>query len=63
MGYVVVMSLVVLAGVPALVNGTLGGRLPPELIPLVGVGLALVLATLQVTPLVTEVRAARAAAD
>jgi CRP-like cAMP-binding protein/Zn-dependent protease len=62
-GYVVVMSLVVLAGVPALVNGTLGGRLSPELIPVVGVGLALVLAALQVTPLVTEVLAARAAAD
>ncbi len=62
-GYVVVVSLVVLAGVPALVNGTLGGRLPPEMLPVVGVGLALVLAALQVTPLVTEVLAARAAAD
>jgi hypothetical protein len=52
----------VLAGVPAIVNGTLGGRLPPELIPVVGVGLAVAIATFQVTPLVTEVRAARAAA-
>jgi CRP-like cAMP-binding protein/Zn-dependent protease len=62
-GYVVVMSIVVLAGVPALVNGTLGGKLPPELIPVVGIGLALGLAALQVTPLVTEVLAARAATD
>jgi putative peptide zinc metalloprotease protein len=61
--YVVVMSAVVLAGVPALVNGMFGGRLPGELIPIVGVGLALLLAALQVTPLVTEVLAARAAAD
>jgi CRP-like cAMP-binding protein/Zn-dependent protease len=61
-GYVAVMSLIVLAGVPAVVNGTLGGRLSPELIPVVGVGLALALMTLQITPLVTEVRAARAAA-
>ena len=62
-GYVIVMSAIVLAGVPAVVSGTLGGRLPPELLPLVGVGLALVLAALQVSPLIAEVLAARAATD
>src|SRR5207247_3643611 len=44
-GYVAVMSAVVLAGVPALINGTLGGKLPPELLPVVGIGLALGLAS------------------
>ena len=62
-GYVAVMSAVVLAGVPALINGTLGGKLPPELLPVVGIGLALGLASLQITPLLTEVLAARAATD
>jgi putative peptide zinc metalloprotease protein len=62
-GYVAVMSAVVLAGVPALVNGTLGGKLPPELLPVVGIGLALGLAALQVTPLITEVLAARGGTD
>jgi CRP-like cAMP-binding protein/Zn-dependent protease len=62
-GYVVVMSAIVLAGVPAIVNGTLEGKLPPELLPVVGVGLATVLMALQITPLVTEVLAARAATD
>jgi len=62
-GYVFVVSAIVLAGVPALVNGMLGGKLPPELLPVVGVGLALALAALQITPLVAEVRAARADAD
>ncbi len=59
--YVAVMSVVVLAGVPAIVTGALGGRLAPELLPVVGVGLALVMAAILVTPFVTEVRAARAA--
>jgi Zn-dependent protease len=59
--YVGVMSVVVLAGVPAIVNGTLGGKLAPELLPVVGAGLALVMAALLVTPFVTEVLAARAA--
>jgi len=62
-GYVVVVSAIVLTGVPALVDGMLGGKLPPELLPVIGVGLALVLMALQVTPLVEEVRAARASAD
>jgi len=61
--YVVAMSVVVLAGVPALVNGMLGGRLIPELVPIVGVALALVMAALLVAPFVTEVMAARAAKD
>ncbi len=61
--YVVTMSIVVLTGVPALVSGTLGGRLMPELVPIVGVVLALVMATLLVMPFVTEVRAARAARE
>ncbi|HEY3218553.1 MAG TPA: cyclic nucleotide-binding domain-containing protein [Candidatus Limnocylindria bacterium] len=61
--YVVVMSIVVLAGVPALVSETLGGRLAPELLPVVGVGLALVTCALLVQPFVSEVLAARAARD
>jgi CRP-like cAMP-binding protein/Zn-dependent protease len=61
-GYVLVMSLLVLAGVPALVNGTLSGRIAPELLPIVGAGIALALAYLQVSPLVAEVRDARASA-
>jgi putative peptide zinc metalloprotease protein len=61
--YVVAMSLVVLAGVPALVSGTLGGRLAPQLIPIVGGALALVLAALLVAPFVTEVQSARAAQE
>jgi CRP-like cAMP-binding protein/Zn-dependent protease len=62
-GYVVAMSAVVLAGVPALINGTLGGRLAPELVPIVGVALALVMAALMVMPFITEVLAARAARE
>ena len=58
--YVVAMSVVVLAGVPALVNGTLTGRLAPELLPIVGGALALVMAALLVAPFVSEVLAARA---
>ena len=61
--YVIVMSGVVLKGVPALVTGTLGGRLPDVLIPIIGVGLALGMSALLVMPFVTEVLAARAAAD
>jgi putative peptide zinc metalloprotease protein len=57
--YVAVMSLVVLAGVPALVNGIFAGRLSPDLLPIIGGALALVLAALQVGPFVTEVLAAR----
>lgn len=59
--YVLVMTIVVLAGIPSLVTGTLEGRLGPELLPLVGVGLALVLAALLVGPFVGEVLAARTA--
>ncbi len=62
LAYVVAMTVVVLAGVPALVTGTFAGRLGPELLPLVGVGLALVLAALLVGPFVGEVLAARTAA-
>ena len=61
--YVIVMSGVVLKGVPARVTGTLDGRLPDALIPIVGVGLALAMSGLLVTPFLTEVLAARAAAD
>ncbi|HKW77486.1 MAG TPA: cyclic nucleotide-binding domain-containing protein [Candidatus Limnocylindria bacterium] len=61
--YVAVMSIVVLTGIPALVNGVFGGRLPPELLPVVGLALALGIAALQLSPFVTEVLAARAATD
>ncbi len=61
--YVVGMSIVVLAGVPALVTGVLGGRVDPLLVPLVGTVLALVLAGLLLGPFVAEVLAARAAAE
>lgn len=61
--YVVVMSAVVLAGIPALVTGTLAGRLAPQLLPLVGGVLALVMAAMMVMPFVTEVLAARATAE
>lgn len=61
--YVVVMSTVVLAGVPALVSGALAGRLAPELVPLIGGVLALVMAALLVMPFLTEVRAARVAPE
>ncbi len=57
--YVIVMSLVVLAGVPALVDGIFAGRLSPELVPIAGGVLALTLAALQVGPFVSEVLAAR----
>jgi CRP-like cAMP-binding protein len=60
LGYVLVMSLVVLAGVPALVTGVLGGRVDPLVVPLVGALLALVLAALLLGPFVAEVVAARA---
>ena len=58
-----VMCAVVLGGVPALVNGTLSGKLPEVLLPVVGVGLGLALATLQISPLILEVRDARAVRD
>lgn len=61
--YVVVMSAVVLAGIPALVNGTLAGRLAPQLLPIVGGALALVMAAMMVMPFVAEVLAARTATD
>jgi putative peptide zinc metalloprotease protein len=57
--YVLVMSLVVLAGVPALVNGIFADRLSPQLLPIAGGALALILAALQVAPFVSEVLAAR----
>lgn len=59
--YVVVMTIVVLAGVPSLVSGTLGGRITGELLPLFGGAIALVLAALLVGPFVGEVMAARTA--
>jgi len=59
--YVVAMSAVVLAGVPGVVDGLFHDRLTPELIPVAGVGLALVLATLLIGPFLGEVLAARAA--
>ena len=62
-GYVVVVCVVALRGVPALVNGTLDGRLPEVLLPVIGVGLGLALAALQVSPLILEVREARAVKD
>jgi len=58
--YVLVVTSIVLTGVPALATGILAGRLSGALVPIVGVGLAVVLATLQVMPLVGEVREARA---
>ena len=61
LAYVVVMTIVVLAGVPGLVTGTLGGRIAGELLPLVGGALALVMAALLVGPFVGEVMAARTA--
>ena len=61
--YVVEMSAVVLAGIPALVNGTLSGRLAPQLVPVVGGALALAMAAMMVTPFVTEVLAARSTTD
>lgn len=60
-GYVVVMSAVVLSGIPQLVNGTFAGRIGPEFLPVVGVGLALAMAALMVAPFVSEVLAARSA--
>ena len=60
LGYVLAMSLVVLAGVPALVTGVLGGRVDPLVVPVVGGVLALVLAGLLLGPFVAEVVAARA---
>jgi CRP-like cAMP-binding protein/Zn-dependent protease len=59
--YVLVMSLVVLSGVPKVVDGTFAGRIGPEFLPIVGVALALVLAALLVGPFVGEVLAARSA--
>lgn len=59
LAYVVVMSGVVLAGVPQLVDGTFTGRIGPELLPFVGGGLALILTALLVGPFVGEVLAAR----
>ncbi|TMB75927.1 MAG: cyclic nucleotide-binding domain-containing protein [Chloroflexi bacterium] len=61
--YVLVMTIVVLAGVPALVNGMLEGRVPSDFIPLIGGGLALGMTALLVMPFVNEVVAARSAAD
>jgi len=61
--YVLVMTVVVLAGVPALVSAVLEGRVPSPLVPLLGGGLALALTALLVTPFVTEVIAARGAAE
>jgi hypothetical protein len=61
--YVLVMTIVVLAGVPALVSGVLDGRVPDELVPVIGSALALGLAALLVVPFVSEVVAARASAD
>lgn len=61
--YVVVMTIVVLAGVPSLVSGTLDGRVADQLLPLVGAGLALVLAALLVGPFAGEVLAARTTAS
>jgi hypothetical protein len=54
------MSAVVLAGVPGVVDGMFHDRLAPELIPVAGVGLALVLAALLIGPFLGEVLAARA---
>lgn len=61
--YVVVMSAIVLAGIPALVNGTLADRLAPQLLPIVGGVLALVIAAMMVMPFVAEVLAARTATE
>ncbi len=60
-GYVLVMSAVVLSGVPQLVNGTFTGRIGPELLPVIGGGIALALAAMLVSPFVGEVLAARSA--
>lgn len=59
--YVLVMSGVVLAGVPAFVSGTLTGRVSADLLPLIGGVVALVMAAMLVMPFVSEVLAARGA--
>lgn len=59
--YVLVMSAVVLSGVPQLVSGTFTGRIGPEFLPIVGGGIALALAAMLVSPFVSEVLAARSA--
>lgn len=59
--YIVIMSLVVLAGVPALVDGMFKGKIVPELLPIVGGVIALILTALLVGPFVAEVLAARSA--
>lgn len=61
--YVLAMSAIALAGVPALVTGTLAGRLAPQLLPIVGAGLGLVIAATMVVPFVSEVIAARSATE
>ena len=60
--YVAAMSAIVLAGVPGIVDGMFRGRVAPELLPVAGLGLALVLAALLVGPFLGEVLAARGAA-
>ena len=59
--YVVVMSVVVLAGVPGIVDGMFKDRVAPELLPVAGLGLALLLAALLIGPFLGEVLAARSA--
>ena len=61
--YVLVVATLVLLGVPALVTGIFEKRIPGLLVPVAGVAIAVVLVTLQVMPLVGEVREARAMAD
>ena len=60
LGYVLVVSAVVLLGVPGLVDGLLAGRVDGALRALVGSVVALVLTALLVGPFVGEVVAARA---
>lgn len=59
LGYVVIMSLIVLSGVPAVVEGTFAGKIGPELLPIAGVALALILTALLVGPFIGEIFAAR----
>ena len=60
---VLAVTALVLAGVPALVNGIIGERVTGVIVPLLGIALALVLAALQIGPFVSEVLEARGVAE
>ena len=60
--YILAMTLLVLSGVPGIVTGIVPAGVGDELRLLVGVGVALVLATLLVAPFIGEIVAARRSA-